>query len=269
METRPKITLTEEKETLLLTLYAKALDNRARRSLLHDHDAENILKSINYDFKRFKPFSKKIVVIRAKHFDCWLNDFLKDNPEAVVLNLGCGLDTRIMRITPGPGVSWFDIDYTEVISLRKNFFAERPGYTMLESSVTDAGWLEAVPAGRPTVVVAEGVLEYLEPGEVKALLNRITNRFKQGEMMFDVMSSLAIKAGREKLKNLTGAVHRWAVDDVADVDDMNPAMRRVDNVSPVQSPFVQQLSLKNRLLYRGMARSPHYCNIMRLLRYRF
>lgn len=269
METNLKITLTEEKETLLLTLYAKSLDSRSRRSLLHDRAAENILKKINYDFERFDRFSKTIVVIRAKHFDCWLNYFLQSSPNAVVLNLGCGLDTRIARINPGATVSWFDVDYPEVIRLRKNFFAERPGYTMVESSVTDAGWMETVPADRPVVVVAEGVLEYLEPGDVKALLKRATDHFKHGAMMFDVMSSLAIKAGRKKLKSLTGAEHRWAVDDVAEVDALNPAMRRIDNVSVVESPFINQLSLKNRLLYRGMAQSPHYCNVMRLLRYRF
>ncbi len=31
-----KISLTEEKETLLITLYAKAFDNRSKHPILHD-----------------------------------------------------------------------------------------------------------------------------------------------------------------------------------------------------------------------------------------
>ena len=111
------------------------------------------------------------------------------------LNLGCGLDTRISRINPPARVQWFDVDYPEVIKLRKNFYFSRDGYTMIASSLTDADWLAEIPNGQPAIIIAIGVLEYLTGEEVKNLLNRITGYFPQGLMAFDVMNSYAINLG--------------------------------------------------------------------------
>ena len=40
-----KIHLTEEKETLFITLYAKALDSRSKHSILHDTTANSLLNT--------------------------------------------------------------------------------------------------------------------------------------------------------------------------------------------------------------------------------
>ena len=91
----------------------------------------------------------------------------------------------------------------------------------------------------PALIIAEGVFEYLTEDEVKTLLNRITNHFNHGEIIFDVMNSFAIKSGKEKLKQTTGAVHKWAVDDVSNVDALNPKLKRVESLSLFKSPFMQ------------------------------
>ena len=106
--------------------------------------------------------------------------FIGNQPDAVVVYLGCGLDTRVARIDPPPTVEWFDIDYPDVIRVRENFFEERAGYTMIASSITDAAWLAQVPVGRPTMVIAEGCLEYLAPDEVSELFGRLVDRFGDG-----------------------------------------------------------------------------------------
>ncbi|WP_338452928.1 class I SAM-dependent methyltransferase [Niallia oryzisoli] len=116
------IHLTEEKETLLITLQAKAIDSRSKHSILHDKKALEILHLIDYDFEKVNHFGNEIMVIRAKQLDTWLQEFIKKYPNATVLNLGCGLDTRIARINPPSTVNWFDVDFPEVIQLRKSFF---------------------------------------------------------------------------------------------------------------------------------------------------
>jgi len=75
------------------------------------------------------------MVIRARHFDEWIRAFVSKNETAAVVYLGCGLDTRIKRINPPFAVHWFDVDYPEVIELRKKFFEESNSYTMIASSV--------------------------------------------------------------------------------------------------------------------------------------
>jgi len=77
MKTTDKVHLTEEKETLFITLYAKALDNRSRHPILNDKTADDLIKTIDYDFTKLKGFGNNVIVIRAKQFDEWIKEFIK------------------------------------------------------------------------------------------------------------------------------------------------------------------------------------------------
>ena len=100
-------------KTLLITLYAKALDSRSTHSILHDEKAYEIVKAIDYDFETTAGFGNHhLIVVRARQIDEWIKEFLKSHPDLTVVNLGCGLDTRAARIRPlFPRVSWFDVDF--------------------------------------------------------------------------------------------------------------------------------------------------------------
>src|SRR6478736_454535 len=152
MEAIKKITLTEEKETLLITLYAKAMDYRSNRSILHDKKADDLIKMIQYDFSKIKDLGNNVIVIRAKQFDQWINEFIHVHPNAIVLYLGCGLDTRITRVNPPAGINWYDVDYDEVIELRKNFYADSYVYKMTASSIISSQFLKEIHRDRPTLI---------------------------------------------------------------------------------------------------------------------
>jgi O-methyltransferase involved in polyketide biosynthesis len=269
MEAADKIKFTEEKETLFLTLYAKALDYRSKNSILHDTTADELLKRIDYDFSKFKDSSNNIIVIRARHFDDWVKEFIDKNGDIVVLYLGCGLDTRIKRINPPLSVNWFDVDYPEVISLRRTFFSDSERYHMIESSITDDRWLTKIPCDKKTLVIAEGVLEYLEVAEVKRLLNQLTNYFVEGQIIFDVMNKFAVNAGKKKLKDTTGAAHKWAIHNVEEVDKLNPELKRISNLSLFRSRYMHKFPFRTRLLLGILSIIPSFKNMMLLLRYKF
>jgi len=262
-----KVHLTGEKATLLMPLYAKALDNRSKHSILHDNKADEIVKSIDFDFEKLKGFgNSNVMVVRARQLDEWIKEFLKSNMNAAVLNLGCGLDTRVHRINPSSAVSWFDVDFPEVIEERQKFFSNREGYQMIASSITELEWLQKTPLDRPVIAVADGVFEYLTEEEVKGLLNRITNRFPHGQIAFDVMNSYALKMGKSRLEVVTGGSHKWAVDNVKNVDKLDPEIKRIESVVLLRSKY---LPLKYRLLFGIGTIGPRYKNMLRLLRYKF
>jgi O-methyltransferase involved in polyketide biosynthesis len=48
------------------------------------------------------------------------------------------LDSRVWRVDPGPGVTWYDVDYPEVIDVRAKIFPARDHYRMIGSSVIAA-----------------------------------------------------------------------------------------------------------------------------------
>jgi O-methyltransferase involved in polyketide biosynthesis len=145
--TTHKIQVTKEKGTYLATLYGKALDAAAGNPILGDHFAADALARIDYDFKELKlPNGGEITLpMRAWHFDQWTRAFLAANPASTVLHLGCGLDTRVHRIDPGPQVRWFDVDFPDVLALREQLYPKRAGYHPIGASVTDLTWLDTIP----------------------------------------------------------------------------------------------------------------------------
>ena len=150
-------------------------------------------------------------------------EFLVSNPQAVVLHLGCGLDSRVYRVNPSPAVLWFDVDYPDIIELRQRLYPEREGYQMIGSSVTDAGWLDQIPKDHPALVVAEGLLYYLKDDEVKALVKRIVDRFPSGQVLFDGISRLYLKFQKTNVGiSATGSKIWWGLDDVHELEEWSP-----------------------------------------------
>ena len=102
-----KVNLSGARQTLLMTLYGKALESRSPHSLLGDRFADEALRKIDYDFSRLKVDINGGIglAIRAKTFDVRSRTFIARNPGAIVLHLGCGLDTRIFRVDPPPEIA--------------------------------------------------------------------------------------------------------------------------------------------------------------------
>ncbi len=185
-----KVRLTKERETYLPTLYGKALDNRAEHPILGDTFADEVVRRIDFDFEKLHLASGGAVTLpmRAKHLDGWTREFLAAHPESTVLNLGCGLDSRVFRIDPPAAVRWYDVDLPDVIELRSRLYPQRHGCQMIASSVTDLDWLDGIPGDRPVIVVAEGLMQYLSWDEAVALFTRITTQFPSGQVIFDAYS---------------------------------------------------------------------------------
>ncbi len=102
------VALTGAPQTMLATLYAKALDADAENSLLGDVLARDAVRRIDYDWRRTSvtPGNAAGVTNRTVHFDKWAREFLARHDRATVLHIGCGLDSRAFRLEPGPGIEW-------------------------------------------------------------------------------------------------------------------------------------------------------------------
>ncbi len=218
--------------TNLCTLYLRAYESRSPAPILDDEAAAEAVDRIDYDWARMRramrPGSNQyMVTMRAKQLDDWSADFLQRHPNAVVLHLGCGMDTRAFRLDPPESVRWFDVDQPDVIALRRKLYDDRDGYRMIGSSVTDEAWLDEVPTDRPTLVVAEGLVMYLTEPEVRTLLQRLTDRFGGGELVFDTVSPL----GPRLSKVLTKGITKWGIRDARELERWNPRLRFLERSS--------------------------------------
>ena len=87
-------------KTLYIPLYGKAYVSR-KGLFLEDKTAEKIWEAEGFPLKG-KSASKWLAYymgIRSAVFDSWLGRKMEENPDAVILHLGCGLDSRVLRLT--------------------------------------------------------------------------------------------------------------------------------------------------------------------------
>ncbi|MFI9721088.1 class I SAM-dependent methyltransferase [Streptomyces sp. NPDC052396] len=270
---REKITLHGVPETMLFTLYARALDSRSPAPVLGDTEAAAVVPRIDYDFRRagLGPLTATGIALRARQLDDWTREFLLTHREATVLHLACGLDARVHRVTHLSTVRWVEVDLPEVLAIRERLLTRPTGdYRTLAASVTDDAWLAEVPADRPTVAVFEGLTPYLPPEEGKRLVRRLVDRFPSGQLLFDVYNPVALKAARlVPALRRTGATFRWGVGDPRELEALAPGLRCLDAVRSVELPRIERLAWPARLSARAISLMPVVRDMERLLRFAF
>jgi O-methyltransferase involved in polyketide biosynthesis len=267
-----QIRLTGARETLLITLQAKAEESAMPDSLLRDCFAADALRRIDQDSRHLKVGHDMTVgiAVRAYTLDRWTEAFLQRCPEATVLHLGCGLDSRIFRIDPGPEVRWFEVDFPDVIALRRQIYPDRAGCAMIACSIVESGWIAELPADRPAMIVAEGVLPYLEEDQVPQLLRRIAAHFPSGEIAFDAYGSFAIQLLRfNPAIRATGACLHWALDDPAEMERQVSGLKLTEDHSDWDIGQVARMSPPAQIALQLFSTVLTPYRMGHLLRYRF
>jgi O-methyltransferase involved in polyketide biosynthesis len=207
-------------QTMLTTLYCKARDADSERPILGDRFAKDAVGRIDFDWDGLKVADRwtPLVTVRTAQYDIWASQFLARHPHATVIHLGCGLDSRVFRLDPGPGVQWYDVDYPDVIALREQLYPTRPSYHLVATSATDPSWLDEIPVGGPVLLLAEGISMYLTERAGVALLQHVVDRFGTGELQIDFYNWLVIRSQKtQKLQRQSGSTLHWAVNGPADI----------------------------------------------------
>lgn len=201
-------------KTLYIPLYGKAWVSRQGR-ILHDPQAQRIWQEEGFPLHG-KAASKWLAYnmgMRAAVFDQWLAEKLAEVPEAGVVHLGCGLDSRVNRVAHR-GHLWFDVDLPEVMAQRRRFWEASPEYRMLDGDVTKADWLDSIPRDVPALMVMEGVSMYLSVPELTKAMARWRSHFSQAALLLDSYTVFAAKASRHHNPiNQLGVTQLYGFDD--------------------------------------------------------
>lgn len=251
---KEKIVLTEEKETLLVPLMGKALEGGKPHPILQDPKAEEIIGRVAYDFAKLDIPRQSLLTLamRAKKLDEYTREYLALSSDPLVLHLGCGLDSRVERVNPQKG-RWYDLDYPEVIELRRKFYTETETRRMIASSVTDLTWLDQVPGSGPACIIAEGLLMYLTITDVKALLARLHDRFPGSLVCFDTYSRITARSiSRHPSIKKTGAQIYWGIDDLSEIESWDGSYHGLDEWYFTQSDDIANQGFYVRLMFKTM-----------------
>ena len=212
---------------------------QASRPILGDLFAADLLRRVDHDPAGAKHLNGNLPVIctRARLIDDIARRFLDRHPDAVVLHLGCGLDSRVLRLAPGPGVTWVDVDQEPIIALRRRLYPERAGVTTIAASVTEPGWWARVPDGRPQLVLAEGLFMYLAPDGVRATVTAALDRRSPWHTVVadTVAPWVASLVGRHPTMRTAGATFRSATPALSAVAASCPGLVLRDETSLISA----------------------------------
>jgi len=263
---------------MLMTLNSRAIQSQWKNPILRDPWAEEAMRHIDYDisqqyqgvgsWRMMKDVGCAVVATRAATFDLLTSRYLAEHPGAVVLQVGCGMDSRAFRVDPPASVQWYDVDYPDVIDLRRQLFPERAAYHLIGAPLDDLRWLEDVPRDRPGLLIAEGVLHYLSETDMKALLKAVVAHFPSGQMIFDICNSMIVKRAGSNAGG-TGATYRWGLDDPQDIKQLEPKLELVKEFKPSEIVAFDRFPLWLRGLFRAMVVSPALWRAERTIVYRF
>ena len=201
-------------KTLYIPLYGKSYVSK-KGLFIDDKKAEEIWEAEGFSLKG-KSKSKWLAYymgVRSAVFDEWLKQKMADAPDAMVIHIGCGMDSRIMRVGT-ENQKWYDVDFSEVIEERKHYYAETNTYKMIAGDARNCGWLMAIPEKKSAIVVMEGVSMYLTVDEMRNLTDNLCAYFESIALLVDAYTSFAAKMSKRRNPvNDVGVTEVYGIDE--------------------------------------------------------
>ncbi len=223
-------------ETLLIPLYNRAMESQRADAMMKDEKAVALVMQMRYDFDRIRqiPMIEATKVTRlmlTREMDRYTRDFLNRHPEALVVHIGCGLDSRFDRVDNGQ-VAWYDLDVPDVIELRRKLIGDSGGrYHLLGYSVFEEAWLEAVRvySQRPILFLAETVFVYFPEAQIKSLVFTLRDQFPGAELVFDGWRPFEIWVGNLQLcRSRFAGLMRWGFWHGQEIEGWGGGIRLLD-----------------------------------------
>lgn len=254
MSDKIEIDLKGVPQTLLLPLIGRAKLSDTSFLPFHDQKSIEIANSLNYDFDRLLEVKnvKQTTLFwmaRAYHFDEAIKAYLKLYPNAVIVNLGAGLDTAFNRVDNGQ-LTWIDIDLPEVIQLRKKILPPTNREHYIAKSVLDYSWMDDVKKyGDNVLFYAGGLFMYFTEEQVKSIFMTMAAQFPQSELIFDNISPKGLAHANQMIEKagMKNALLQWSVYDGKELEAWAPTIRlqaQMPYFNGIKSTFWFPLSYK-------------------------
>lgn len=214
--------------TLLVPLWARAVETARADAVLRDPRAREVAGALDVDFGvlRDAQASQLGCCVRAALVDGWVRELLARHPDATVIELGAGLNDRRARVDNGRA-RFVELDLPEVVALRGRFFAPDARREVIAASLVDDGVIESLRrhADAPCVVVSEGVLVYLDAASVRRVVARLREALPGAWFAFDAMTApvVALQGAHDAMRHFE-ARFVWSVRDPREVEGYAPGV---------------------------------------------
>ena len=237
MSEKITIELGNVQKTLLLPLVGRAIETQKEKPLLIDRNAVEIVEKIDYDLSKITQNISEISqlgwIIRSLLIDNKIKNYINEHPEAIIVNIGCGLDTTFERIDNGK-IVWYDLDLPDVIKLRSQFIQESERRKFIARSFLDYEWLQQIQQCENVLFIIAGVLYYFEEDQIKEIFSKIADNFPDSEMVFDATSPIGVKMANKMVIKNSGmdkkSYLKWGIKSAKKLESFDKRIKVLDEV---------------------------------------
>ena len=195
-----KIEKNTVQETLIIPLFARKVCSELYPDLYRDETAVRLIDQIDYDFSETEKKSHSLtqrfgsleVAMRQYDLAFEVRDYLKNHPNAAVVNLGCGLDS-IGRACDNGSCKIYNLDFPDVITVRNELLPAGDREQNIPCDLNDTAWFSQIDATGGAIFFASGVFYYFLTGQVKMLVQSMADAFPGGVLVFDAANRMAVK----------------------------------------------------------------------------
>lgn len=253
-------------KTLYIPLYGKAYVSKKKLFLI-DKKAEEIWNAEGFSLKG-KSKSKWLAYymgVRSAVFDEWLKEQMAANPQAVIIHIGCGMDSRVIRVGTNHH-KWYDVDFADVITERKRYYCQTDDYKMVAADVRDGGWLNSIEGGS-AIIVMEGISMYLTIEEMRSLMGSLSKHFERLTLLVDCYTTFAAKMSKHRNPiNDVGVTDVYGIDNPADYESGDLVFLKEHSMTPQK--YIDMLDGFERAVFAKLYAGGFSKKLYRLLEYK-
>ena len=195
-----KIEKNTVQETLIIPLFARKVCSELYPDLYRDETAVRLIDQLDYDFSEAEKNSRSLmqrfgsleVTMRQYDLAFEVRDYLKDHPNAAVVNLGCGLDSTGKACDNG-SCKIYNLDFPDVIAVRNELLPAGDREQNIPCDLNDTAWFSQIDATGGAIFFASGVFYYFLTEQVKVLVQSMADAFPGGVLVFDAANRTAVK----------------------------------------------------------------------------
>lgn len=218
-------------ETLLIPLCMRAKESQQKKPIIKDEMSEQILSKLDYDFNKFAADERcqLCISLRTKYFDKVLKEFVDKYDDAVVVIVACGLDPRIERVGIEKKYQTYQLDFPDVIKVRRRLLPESADNKYIAGDITDGKWAAQIKENHKEghfLFILEGLSMYLKEQQVKDFFKTVDENFDNAEVHIErVNKRLSRSTQSVKSVNETKAVFNWGCDDPLEIEQWFKSFR--------------------------------------------
>ena len=263
--------LTNVSKTAIVTLRSHVLESQKNKPIINDPMAKYCLDKLvllAMEDEKALLFNRKLslsltnhIAIRARKYDSIINDFISKNSSSIVVNLGCGFDTRYWRID-NKKCEYIELDLPEIVEMKKDILKDHLSYELIGCSVLDSSWIDRVTSkvNRNFLLIAEGLFMYLPKVDVINLFKTFSERFYHSQIVLEVVTEkytrgiwkkIVIMKIKQALGFDAGSSYNFGVKNAFELESYGNGIKVVDEWSYFEDPDIRPRIRK----YMGLSRT--------------